>query len=680
MTTTPILLLASLLIAVTGCGDSTLTATSSIGGESGVPGEQGGAAGVQQTRAGNLSLTVETPQRGQVLMGAEVVVNGTAQGLAEVTVNGQVVAVTEGAFRVAVPLVDGAHVLTVGGAGLSPLEIPVVVDAEPPTVTLSSPQRGAFLVQGRDDVLVVRGEATNAGTGIDRVEVDGQVVPVGPDGAFEVTRRPSVGPNVVTVTAFDPVGRSTEVLRGVLYGQFAPYGSQTDGAVSARLRADTFDVLEQAIVGALESGAVDALLADNVGDFGQIEVRGIRYDRVAVDLTPVAGALRANIKIYGLRVDVKAEQSLLITTVTVTGKVTADPAELTADVVVDVHPDGSLGVRLTGTQVALHSFNLDIDGILDLIAGLVEGFVRDLAEDALMDVLNGFVLDQLFDPAMLNQQATFMGQTLDFGLKVRALAFDAQGATLVADAGVDTMAAAAVPHSPGMWVTPSAPPAEGNPPRMVRLSLSDDLINALLATFWRGGALNVNLTALLGDGGSLPVSLNAGFFAALVGPELLQHGTAQTPLAMELRPLLPPVARIQDGDRFLKIDANEMMLDLYLAPEGGARVKFASVSLMIGLEVGLRLVDGALAFDLGVTARADLAEEPLFDLDDAAIEGALAGLLSQLPTLLGTGGLDGLFDLGEVELLGLGLANAGIRADGQGRDYVSFDVDLTANP
>ncbi len=627
---------------------------------------------------GGRALEVTSPLPGALIKTPIVQLQGRAEGMTEVRVDGQLVAVERGAFAASVQPGEGPHTILVQGAGegegLS-VELPVVVDLKAPVLTVTEPARGRFAVAGRDDRIAVRGHVSDAGAGVERVEINGHAVSVAADGSFRVTVTPAEGVNTVSVAAVDRADRRSEALRGVLYGDFAPYERPTSDGITGRVDRSAFPVVEEAMLDMLEGGLIDDLLAANMPQSDQIRITGVDWGRADIELTPMDGFLRARVRIYDLTIGVRVTQSVVVTTITLNGSVSADPAEIIADIAVAPTPSGSVSARVRGVEIALHGFDISVDGILDWLAWAVEDLVRGYAESTLVDLIGDVVLAELFDPSLLHRELVLLGRTLPFDLKLTRLSVDRGGMSFAADADMPLAPASGTPSSPGVLVRDTGSP-QADPERMVRLELAADFLNKILAKAWRGGLLNLNVKDLIGDGGALPVDLNAGSMALLVGRELRDHAQADTPVSIKLRPLLPPVATVQPGaGRELKVEIADMMMDFALEPPGGPAIPWASVAVTLTLDVGVTLVNGSFSFSFDVKARADLDNEPLFDIEDVNLEGVVVGLLEGLPGILGDAGLDGLFDLGQIEILGVQMTNAAIDSEG---DYLTFEVDLRA--
>ena len=701
-----------------GCGDTTLAVTDgyptdddieafgSQGGTSGgelpfgdgdTPGQPGmGETGVSD--GAGASIEVETPTPGELITDEAVTVSGSASEVDAVTVNGQRVPVEAGRFEAQIPLTsEGPQPLTIQGGELPPLQIPVVVDWTPPIIQISSPSRGAFLVAGQDSAIQVQGQAVDIGAGVREVLVNGAPVSVGADGSFSVAVTPQLGLNTVEVIATDEANRRDETFRSAMFGSYAPWGQPAYDAISGRILAAAIDVIEQAVSNGLASGVADDLINQNAPNNGDdFRIRYVRYGRIELELTPQQGYFDTVIRLYNLEIGVEVEQRLLFFDVTVDGEVSSNPAELRTKLYLTLNQQGGLEAELRDNQVALRDFDLDLEGLLDLFGELFEGLVREFAEDALLDVLNELVLGELLAPDALNQTIDLFGKQADLRIMLTQFTIQPAGIVFAADSDVSVEADPSIPQAPGVYTTAGAVPDNAGQTQHMRISVADDFINTLLFNVWRSGGLNLDVAdAVGGDSGDMGdggggggldgLELNAGTFALLAGDELLEHASPDTPVGIQINALMPPLASIRPPEQgVLNVGIGDMIMTFTLEPEGQDPIPWAQ--LAVNLDMNIRLTNAEGEFDLGFTvgSRAELLEEPLFDLDDNTLETVVEGLMAALPDLAlgGEEGGDLLGDLfgggeeGGIPLDGLDVRNLNIVPDGEGKDFMSIYLDL----
>jgi hypothetical protein len=158
-----------------------------------------------------------------------------------------------------------------------------------------------------------------------------------------------------------------------------------------------------------------------------------------------------------------------------------------------------------------------------------------------------------------------------------------------------------------------------------------------------------------------------------LGSEVTQLAPAGTPLALRLRPLLPPVVDLTQDSR-ISLALSETMVDLVLQPTSGEEIVVASIAAFLELDVLLELdgVEVLVGFETNV--RADLDSEAV-DFDDRAIEGLLTDILTLVPDVLA----QSLRLRGEADVEWVILNNPGIELHGDGA-YVTLSAAMTPNP
>ncbi|MEO1273494.1 MAG: hypothetical protein AAFX99_35870, partial [Myxococcota bacterium] len=496
-----------LLVAVhsSGCGDATLavtdgyptddelealaqgdgdTAASNQGGETaGEGGLTSGQPGMPGTSNGHVgepvAIQVEMPQPGALVGSETVTVTGSATALDQITVNGLLVSVNEGRFEASIGLTaEGPQSITVQGAETM-VTVPIVVDWTPPTITLNTPARGLFLHADSTQTIAVEGQAVDALSRVRELWVNGQPVPVEPDGSFTTELTPEVGLNTVEVIAADDAGHRHETFRSAIYGTYAPWGQPIADTVFGSMQASALDVLEQSLNATLSMGLVDDVVDQNApGDGDDFRIRYVRYGRLEIELTPQQGYFDTVIRLYDLDIGVEVVQRILFFDVTTDGQITANPAELRTKLYLTLTPQGGLDAQLRDNAVALRNFDLDLDGLLDLFGELFEGLVREFTEDALLDVLDQTVLGELVAPDGLNQTIDLFGQEAELLMGLTAFQIQPTGLVFATNSNILSQADPSVPQGPGVLTTPSIPPALSGPQsHNMRLSIADDLIN-----------------------------------------------------------------------------------------------------------------------------------------------------------------------------------------------------------
>jgi len=664
-------LLCAILVS-TGCGEGALSSSSPRGDGSTSP---DGVVDPQRPGQGNPNsangddpddrpdgldpatpgILIESPENGALLSRQRVLVSGLASQLDEIELNGESVDVVDGRWEHHLFLDEGSNPIEAHADETVVDTIEVMVDITPPQVTIESPERGTFGIMALTDFIHVNGQASDAYSDVVAVTVNGIPTALGADGLFELDYEAELGTNLIEVEAEDAAGNISHDTRAVLHGNYHPRAVMTPHALAAFFRADGFDVIEEIAVGLITEQVQDAV-AGAAGS-GSVEIERFTFSRVELDLVPQNGYIAANIKMYDMRVDVEVEFEIDLLfdeiDVTVDGNVRANPAEVSARIIPTLSPDGVIGIEFAGGDVSLHSFRFDISGIPGFIESLLDGLVRDIAEDVLNDALEDFALNDLFDPATLLRSIDLLGTTLEFDFVVTAIPITPQGITMLSHAAVYN--SAAEERGPGPFIWPGGL-SDVSADRVLNLAFAYNLINRLFYTMWESGGLDIDLAELMGDGGAdaVPLPLDTTAFSLLVGDELLTRYGSGVPIQMALRPLLPPVAEpffhaTEPG--VMRLEIGDMLIDFSVELDDGSSETWATVAMYADMIIDLAWEDGGLVPTIELVSVLDVYEEPIFDLDDVALEQTLEDLMVLLPGLV-AGSLDE-FGLSEFEGIGI---------------------------
>ena len=590
------------------------------------------------------TIAITSPADGELIPMRRVRITGTAENLNRVLVNGERTDVEDGEWAHFLLLDEGEVTIEATGTDAEPDSVTIVIDISPPDIVVETPERGTFAIEGEEDSVLVSGTASDQYSEIAAVYINGTTAAL-EDGAFTYNYIPDEGMNLLEIEAEDELGHKTHVTRSLIYGTFAMRDVLTPDALAVFLREDGFDVIEEFAEPLIEEQLATAI--GGVLGAGPIEVTGFTYTSIEIDLAPADGYIATNLKMHGLQVDIRVEQDIWITTLVIETSIYADPAELDAQIIPTVSEEGVIGIEFVEGTVELHNFRFELGDLPTFVTDLASGFLAEIAELVMNLALSSFAFDDLFDPSTLLRNIDLFGITLNFDFLVTSIPITPAGVALWADAAM--LAEIEEPRGPGPLFLDGVLnelPAE----RMFNLLFAYNLINGILSTFWESGALDLNLAELLGGaGGSIPIPLNIGGFALLIGPELTEHYPADTPVILELRPLLPPLGMpLLDPELgAMSVFVGDMMLDFSVELDSGETERWASAAVYLDLAVDLSWVDGGIVPEIALTGVIDLDEEPVFDLDDETFEDALGGILDMIPSLV-AGGLNE-FGLGDFQ-------------------------------
>jgi len=100
------------------------------------------------------------------------------------------------------------------------------------------------------------------------------------------------------------------------------------------------------------------------------------------------------------------------------------------------------------------------------------------------------------------------------------------------------------------------------------------------------------------------------------------------------------------------------------------------VAFFLDLTVSLSIEGVIVSLSFDTELRADLADEPEFDLDDEATEELLEGIVALVPTVL-----EQSIDLrGEADITWVTLQNPEIEIHGLRTDHATVSLEMVANP
>jgi hypothetical protein len=493
---------------------------------------------------------------------------------------------------------------------------------EPLALQVTAPARGSWLSGASIHV-----EGVVTGGVAPTVTVAGMAVVPGPDGHFSAEVPAPGGLNVLVTTATD--GQIVkEDRRAVLQDADADPTAPVEDGAAVKVSRQGFAQISALLSDYLRNLDLESLARGNLP--GNVRLRGLRYDRVEVGLTPQEGRIEVTLAIHGLRVDLEADVDVpVIGDITVAGFVATNPGMITGHLNASATPEGGLALDLLDSSVDLRGFDYGIDGVPGFIEDWFNGTVRDLAQDTITDALNDFVIPSLFDPSALSRTVEVLGHGIDLGILLSRVESHNDGLEIWAD----TLAAADMSVHQGGAVRP-----QGGQPGLEVVSELDvaasvDLASRVLHAAWAAGVLDFSLDA--DSGFESPVPLTVAILAGPLGE--VANGIDRTqPLELTLRPLLPPVARLEKTDHPLVIETGDLLLDI-ATPNDGVLV---TVSLHFIAKAKFdvqQIADGGqieLSPDLQVEVYADVAETPRGPVREAALETLVKSLVGSLPGLI----------------------------------------------
>jgi hypothetical protein len=570
------------------------------------------------------STTTVVPEIVLAIAGPNTVVAGTTFDL-NLSVTGPTGAniTSEATYEVVLENTDGATIdgttLTLNEAGVNTVTVTAswknyvdeetatieIIDSNGPLITVTSPTRGEYLPAG---TVAVSGYASDAGTSIDTLSVNGTVVTVSEDGSFSSTISPTIGANILTVEANDTAGNSADYISGFMVGDYAPDGSDIDNAIELRLDESGIGFLAEDALASFDMSTLESELYGMnplyysysstdwycwYNEIIEFDFTGLSYGDMDVILDPKTGYLRVGITITNLQLDfdgyieecyVSDEFSATISSSLVT--VTVDNY-FTVDAAGNITVTGNNPiVTLDNYDLTLHDswigdiaslFGYDLESMIyDEIVGTLTSLIVDEVPPAIEDALSGIAIDTEFD---------MVGASVGLTAQVSNIIVDEDGLTVTMAADADGgFVVADIPSNPGSVLFLGAAPTYGVTAEM-GLGMNLDLLNQVLHESWQVGALSIDI---LND--------EIGIEPALLG--LIFEGA--TTLDIEAYPMLPPVLTSTGSTPPLLLDINELQLDMY-GTVGGTYTFLGTVAANINTELEVSLDSGMLLLTLGTT-------------------------------------------------------------------------------
>jgi len=554
--------------------------------------------------------------------------------------------------------VAGRKPPTSGGASMPSDPGPALGGAQPsgapaggPRLIVDSPARGARVEGGS-----VRVSGRLEGSAARAVTVQGQALPVGPNGAFSGDVPATAGLNVL-VTATDDGGVHLEDRRGVLVSADADPAAPLEHGAVIKVGAGGFARIAELVAQTLNGLDLTSLANANAG--GDIRVRQFSHGPIGLTLNPEEGRVDAILGVVGLNVAIDANVDLPIFGRTdVSGSMSTNAVVLIANLVVQATPEGSLTIDIANSAIDLGDMRFSVDGVPDFVLDWFRGVLKDLAEDTIKDALNGLVLPALFDPASLQRTIDVLGHPVGVGLLMSRVEMRKDGLELWTDVRTE---AEDIVH-PGAAVRPLGGIPNMQAQSHLDIAASGDLVTRLLHTVWAAGVLDLSLDE--NSGIESPIPLTAALLAAPLGAAA-EGVDRNQPLRIGLRPLVPPVARVEAGDKPLVIEAADLLLDLSTPNDGTLVTVALHLVAKLSFAIAPDPMTGALGLqpEIAVEAHADVAETPRGPVNEAQLETLLQGMMGAIPGFIA----DQTFAFGPDALsVPLTLTDARLEADNPG--------------
>jgi hypothetical protein len=397
------------------------------------------------------------------------------------------------------------------------------VESLPPTIEITSPQRGTF---SEAMEITVTGRVTDDKPGV-TATVQGNAVTVAPDGTFSTKVTVEAGIATIESTAVDSDGQRVRDVRAILAGDTSPSDGSVKAPLGARLAPNGLKTVATAVAKAAE--AIDFTAAakamnpvyNNDGCLGaKIDITSVSLASIDATMTPKAGALDTSVNVKNVVVRLHADFKVACIGGSTNITATASMARVRDDLTVGI-AGGKIKTAVPSPAVVLEGFNVDVGGVPSAIEGLLRDQARSAAETRLAAIIQQKV------PALADAKlAELVAKPVTVDLFGSATKFavtptKAELGTTGLFVAVDT----AVTVSGGEGGTYAANPMPITSSLLARadklgVAIADDAVNQLFAGLWAAGKFDLDIS---GE--------QAGIVAAL-----LDDDVASISLSMSLPP------------------------------------------------------------------------------------------------------------------------------------------------
>ena len=631
-------------------------------------------------------IAITSPEPGKIVNTTRVTIKGTAENTEEVDVNGTPASVVGGVFETKITLPEGDATVTVSSGDVSE-EVSFMVDVSAPTLELTSPTRGQHIDEADGKSVLVTGKVVDSGAGLSLFKINEQIIEPAEDGSFSYDYILAPGLNEITMTSIDLVENSEDTIVGVMYGSYVDPTSAIEDGFEIEISATAFPKVAAVIKALLTPELVGSLVKENL-PIEEVNITRVNFAPVEIEAIPRSNQLDPNapgyidfevkvtdVDIAGdftlsdnlIELDVQVAEATITTSMTITADGEGSIDIAFGDSALDL-PDGALTwmVKAGGSELSEEDS--------DLLAGIVE----DIARFAFSELLSEQIIEQLYDPAILTRSIEVFDRTMTFTLDIQEIITNASGLYVNASLAMPQEKFSQIPDVPGALVLPLGVKESPMLERDGVVTTNEVAVNRLLHGVWRSGLFNQSLAGGDFAGFELPIELEAGALALLLDGRVTNHAESDSPAGITIRPQLPPVLGLGDeGDsNAITVRMAEVHMDLMLDADKPQPKKLLTLAMFLDIGVEIEIDGTEVSFKLDVAGRADLVDEPLFDLEDAQVEKLLNTVFLLVPKVISQELVVG----GEANLEWASVTNPEVKIHGIERDQVSIGLDIEANP
>jgi Glucodextranase, domain B len=442
--------------------------------------------------------------------------------------------------RVGAALVASLGALVALGTGCdAPLADDPAIDPDAPVVRISSPARGAYL--GDVSSVVVTGTVLDESP-IRSLTINGEPVELAADGSFSAALAMApTGTALFTAEATDVDGNVGRETRAFSSGPLLATGLRSGDAIVAAISDNAFLAVGNAAASLIATTDLGAWIASsnpviragspNGPDclFGDVSIGKLDVASAAIELLPTVGGLELVAELRGVTVPMHLRYAALCVNGQSDVAMTAAKVRIAGRFTVAIK-NGRFDIKLVAPAATFDGFHLELPGLPGEVAELLD------LDHALGPVLS-WAVEQLAAPLLGDALAgaggatrlPVLGKTLDLEVTPTELTFSPVDAQIRLDTRFHFDGDLAGRFVAAPNVRPSMSTSG------LRIAVSDDAINSLLAGFWSAHGMDLSVDLTTGDYGGLgqlydrvelqgllPLSLRAeGGTAQLVIPELV---------------------------------------------------------------------------------------------------------------------------------------------------------------
>ena len=616
-------------------------------------------------------VMIISPEEGAIESESSVLIEGTAEGVSEVEVNGETVEVEDEQWAITLEFDDG-EVTATASIEDDESSVDFIVDTQAPDFTIETPERGTVLDAEDSDAtqeITVAGIMHDPGpSGLLVIEVEGQFVEPDDQGQFETQVSLDEGLNVITVTAIDNAHHERKERRALIYGPLTDANTPIDEAAQVDIdNPDGLGSIAAVIEAYITPEQIQAFI-DAGEDDGQlpVDLDEIDWEDIQVELIPHDGYLQVSVTLTDLTV--AGQFQLNGGGDASDGQIEIGHLKVTLDIALSADDDNNLNVEVIDDEVEIEDITVNVDGqdqdwaepvVTAVIVYAFNAFIGDLLED------------NLFDPDILTQQVEFLNRTIEITFLIEDIVISSRGISARLGLEFPGDKHPEVPTVAGALNRPVSDSFGGSVDRSILFHSKRQTFDRVLHSLWYSGLIHQQLSNDDLEETDIPFELTANGLATLLDNRIREIHEPDTPAELRLRPLLAPVLEF-DSQGAGTVYLGDFLMDFLLVPDASTETLVLTVALQIELEVGFEIGAEEVEFDLDVTAVGDVADEPKFSLDHSRTVGFITDLLELIPVLAGS-------DLNiesETTLEWASITNPEVLIHGAEDDQITVGVDI----